>query len=141
MSAPLEGDDRTREGAYDKMNGLTPNLDGLREQARMTWREQEHGWLATPEEILIALSGDGFEECKREMTTSHRDRRPAGGVWQGINPRTGSGASAVWVNRPASHQAILFIDIDGERLVGARASSGASDYGGFVHAARRGLRG
>jgi len=108
------------------MDSLMANLDGLGEQARMTWREQEHGWLATPEEILIALSRDGFEECKREMTTSHRDRRPAGGVWQGVNPRTGSEASAIWVNRQASPQAILFIDIDGESVVGARGASGAA---------------
>jgi len=102
------------------MNGLNE----LREQGRMTWIEQEHGWLAAPEEILNALSTDGFEECKREMTTSRRDRRPAGGVWQGVNARTGSEASAIWVNRPAWHQAIVFIDIDGESL--AAAVSGAA---------------
>ncbi len=96
----------------------------LREQGRMTWIEQEHGWVAAPEEIMNALSSDGFEECKREMTTSRRDRRPAGGVWQGVNTRTGSEASAIWVNRPAWHQAIVFIDIDGESLVGAHALSG-----------------
>ena len=62
------------------MNGLTE----LREQGRMTWIEQEHGWLAAPEEILNALSNDGFEECKREMTTSRRDRRPAGGSFGGF---------------------------------------------------------
>jgi hypothetical protein len=97
------------------------DLNELREQGRMTWIEQEHGWLAAPQEILNALSNDGFEECKREMTTSRRDRRPAGGVWQGVNTRTGSEASAIWVNRPVWHQAIVFIDIDGESLVGAHS--------------------
>ncbi len=101
------------------MNGLKE----LREQGRMTWIEQEHGWLAAPEEILSALSNDGFEECKHEMTTSRRDRRPAGGVWQGVNTRTGSEASAIWVNHP---QAIVFIDIDGESLVGAHVLSGCA---------------
>jgi hypothetical protein len=38
---------------------------------------------------------------KREMATSHRDRGPAGGVWQGVNPRTGSVALAIRVTRPA----------------------------------------
>jgi hypothetical protein len=96
---------------------MTAFMD-LREQGRMTWCEQERGWLAAPEEILHALSSGGFAECKREMTTSRRDRRPAGGLWQGVNQRTGSEASAIWVNRPARDGAILFIDIDGETLVG-----------------------
>ena len=41
-------------------------------------------------EIVTALSKDGFEERKHERTTSRRDKRPAGGVWQGVNPGTGS---------------------------------------------------
>ncbi len=82
-------------------------LNELREQGSMTWIEQEHGWVAAPEEIVKALSRDGFEECKREMTTSRRDRRPAGGVWHGIDTRTGSVALAIWVNRPPWHQAIV----------------------------------
>jgi hypothetical protein len=101
-----------------RVNRFRAALDHLRERGRMTWSEGEHGWVGAPEEILIALSNDGFEECKREMTTSRRDRRSAGGLWQGVNPRTGSEASAIWVNRPAWRQAILFIDIDGETLVG-----------------------
>jgi hypothetical protein len=90
----------------------------LREQGRMTWMEDEHGWLSIPEEILKALSTDGFEECKRAMTTSRRDLRPAGGLWQGVDPRTGSVASAVWVNRPGWDQALVFIAIDGDPLTG-----------------------
>jgi len=81
-------------------------LNELREQGRMTWIEQEHGWLAAPDEIVDALSNDGFEECEREMTSSRRDRRPAGGVWHGVDARTGSVALAIWVNRPAWDQAI-----------------------------------
>jgi hypothetical protein len=92
------------------------SLNELREQARMTWSEGERGWLAAPAEILNALSRDGFEACKRELTTSRRDGRPAGGVWQGVNARTGTVASAIWVNRPGWQQAIVFIDIDGESL-------------------------
>jgi hypothetical protein len=91
------------------MNGL----EELREQGRMTWLEQERGWIGAPEEIVKALSTDGYDECKREMTTSRRDNRPAGGVWQGLNPRTGSVASAIWINRPTWPQAIMFIAIDG----------------------------
>jgi hypothetical protein len=61
------------------MNGL----DELRRDGRMTWSEAEQGWVAAPEEIAQAFSSDGFEECKQEVTTSRRDSRPAGGVWQG----------------------------------------------------------
>jgi hypothetical protein len=40
-------------------------------------------------------------------------------VWQGVNPRSGSVASVIWVTRPAGPQALVFIDIDGESLNGA----------------------
>jgi len=89
-------------------------LNELREQGRMTWIEAERGWGAEPEDIVDALSKDGFEECKRETTTSRRDLRPAGGVWQGVNTGTGSVASAIWVNRPSRARAIVFVAIDGE---------------------------
>src|SRR3989442_10312850 len=82
-------------------------LDELRERGLMTWIEQEHGWVAAPEEIVKAFSKDGFEECNRETTTSRRDWQPPGGVWQGVDTRTGSVASATWVNRPPWHQAIM----------------------------------
>ncbi|MGH7277691.1 MAG: hypothetical protein ACREJG_03300 [Candidatus Rokuibacteriota bacterium] len=97
------------------MNGL----DELRAQGGMRWMPGERGWLAALEDVLTALSTDGFAECKREMTTSRRDSRPAGGVWQGINTRTGSVASAVWVERPTSAQPVMFITIDGESVTGA----------------------
>ena len=89
-------------------------LNELRAQGRMTWIDEERGWGAAPEEIVDALSTDGFEECKRATTTSRRDLRPAGGVWQGVNRRTGSVASAVWVSRPPRVRALVFIAIDGE---------------------------
>lgn len=95
-------------------------LNELREQGRMTWIEEEHGWVAAPEDIVDALSNDGFDECKRETTTSRRDLRPAGGVWQGVNTRTGSVASAIWVNRPPGARAVVFITIDGESIKSRR---------------------
>jgi hypothetical protein len=82
-------------------------LNELREQGRMTWIEGEHGWVAAPDEIVTALSKDGFEECTRETTTSRHDRGPAGGAWQGVDTRTGSVASAIWVNPPAWQHAIV----------------------------------
>ena len=47
-------------------------------------------------------------------TTSRRDLRPAGGVWQGVNRTTGSVASAIWVTRAAQPHALVFIEVDGE---------------------------
>ena len=98
------------------MNGLMTSLNDLRDQGRMTWSERARGWAGPLGEILDALEHDGFDECKREMATSRRDCRPAGGVWQGVNSSTGSVASAVWVNRPKAQEAMVFIEIDGESI-------------------------
>jgi hypothetical protein len=87
----------------------------------MRWIPEKHGWVTTPEDILGALTKDGFEECKRETTTSRRDTRPAGGVWQGVNRGTGCVASAIWVNHAAWPQVIAFITINGEWITGAGA--------------------
>jgi hypothetical protein len=91
-------------------------LNELREQGRMTWIEDQRGWVAAPEDIVGALLNDGFAECKRETTTSRRDLQPAGGVWQGVDTRTGSVASAIWVDRREQAPAIVFITIDGESV-------------------------
>jgi hypothetical protein len=95
-------------------------FSALHEHNRITWIEQEHGWMAAPEDIVTVLSNEGFAECKRETTTSRGDRHPAGGLWQGVNTRTGSVASAIWVTRPAWPHAIVFIEVDGEWLAGGR---------------------
>jgi hypothetical protein len=44
------------------------HLNELREQGRITWIDEEHGWVAAPQEIVDALSNDGFAECKRETS-------------------------------------------------------------------------
>jgi hypothetical protein len=103
-------------------------VDDLRGQGRMTWIKAERGWVAAPEEIVRALSTDGFEECKREMTTSRRDSRPAGGLWQGINTRTGAVASAIWVTRLLSQHPTVFITVDGESLQGEVSDSEPHPY-------------
>lgn len=71
-----------------------------------------------PEDIVTVLSNGRFEECKRQTTTSRRDRQPAGGLWQGVNTRTGSVASATRVTRPTGQHAMVFIEVDGESLAG-----------------------
>jgi hypothetical protein len=92
-------------------------LNELREDGRMRWLGDEHGWVARPEEIVAALADDGFEEYKREEARSGRSRRAAGGVWAGINTRTGAVASAIWVKRPpAAEDALVFIEVDGRPI-------------------------
>jgi hypothetical protein len=96
----------------------------LREQSRITWIERERGWVATPEDMVNVLANEGFAECKRETTTSRRDGHTAGGVWQGVDPRTGSVASAVWVNHAKWPPALVFIEVDGESLTGGLGAHG-----------------
>jgi hypothetical protein len=111
-------------------------LTQLHDQGRMTWTERERGWVAVPDDVVDALAEGGFEECKHEMTTSRRDLRPAGGVWQGVNRMTGSVASAIWVARAPERQALVFIEIDGELLdvshdaAGPSADGSSRDEGG-----------
>lgn len=103
-------------------------LNDLRAHGRMAWSDQACGWVADPEEIVQALSNEGFEECKREIARSGPQRRPTGGVWQGLNRRTGSVACTVWVNLAGTPSgtpsAILFINIDGRPLDGRYPSAG-----------------
>jgi hypothetical protein len=106
-------------------------LAALHDQGRMTWTEPEHAWVAVPDEVVEALARDGFEECKREMTTSRRDRRPAGGVWQGVNRATGSVASAIWVSRATQRQALVFMEIDGELVDVDHGDAGRSEDGSY----------
>ena len=96
----------------DEMNAI----ERLRGQKKMTWIEEAHGWLAAPEDIVDALANEGFVECKRATTTSRRDLRPTGGVWQGVNRSTGSVASTIWVDRPSGPETIVFVTVDGEAV-------------------------
>jgi len=103
-------------------------LDELRGHGRMTWIEAEQGWVAAPEEIVNAPSSDGFEECKREVTNGRRHSWPAGGVWHGINRRTGAVASAIWVYRLLGPPALVFITMDGQSLRGDTSSSESDSH-------------
>jgi hypothetical protein len=92
------------------------HLAQLREHGRMRWIDGAQAWRAEPEEVVSALTASGFEECKREIA-----RTPAaisGGVWQGVDPRTGAVASTVWFRESAVDVPIVFIDIDGRPLKG-----------------------
>jgi hypothetical protein len=97
----------------------TNRLDELRRHGRMRWLGDDQGWVARPDDVVDALANDGFEEYKRVEARSGRDRAPHGGMWQGINTRTGAVASAIWVQTGGEREPIVFIDIDGESLRGA----------------------
>ena len=88
-------------------------IDELRATGRMTWSEEQRGWVAEPDDIVSALAHSGFHEYKREEARSRRDRQPSGGMWQGINT-SGAVASALWINRPDATAPTVYIDIDGE---------------------------
>ncbi len=42
-------------------------VDVLREDGRITWIEEYCGWTASSENVVSALTRDGFEECKRAL--------------------------------------------------------------------------
>ena len=91
-------------------------LNELREDGRMRWLGDERAWIARSGEIVAALADEGFEEYKREEARSGRSRRAAGGVWAGLNTRTGAVAAAIWVKRPPTEDALVFIEIDGRPI-------------------------
>lgn len=93
-------------------------VDVLREEGRMTWVGESGGWTASPEDVVSALTKDGFEECKRALVWT-RGGESAGGLWQGLDLRTGAVASAIWVNHSGPDRAVVFLHIDGKALVGA----------------------
>jgi hypothetical protein len=93
-------------------------LHEFQQDSRMTWRSDARGWLAQADEVVDTLSRHGYQEYKREVVRSGRDRKAAGGMWQGLNIETGSVASVVWVSDGSADHVTAFIDIDGQPLVG-----------------------
>jgi hypothetical protein len=99
-----------------QMDSLVPTLNDLYKQGRMTWAEQEKGWIGRPEEVLGALATDGFYECHREGPAGPSERRSAEGAWDGVNPHTRSVASVTWTVRRAPEPPMVFIEIDGDSI-------------------------
>jgi hypothetical protein len=89
-------------------------LDQLREHGRMHWLDDTQAWRAEPDEVLSALSAQGFEEYKRETARAPRGG-VTGGVWQGLDPRTGAVASTIWFHNPPTAPTV-FITINGHPL-------------------------
>src|SRR5439155_23035982 len=80
------------------VNGLT--LNELERRGEMRWRAEEHAWVADPDHVVRALTDAGFQEYKREIAKDNRSHATSGGIWQGLDPRTGVGPTMIW--HPAS---------------------------------------
>lgn len=94
----------------------TNRLHELRDSDRMQWLDAARGWRAEPDDVVNALAADGFQECKREV--ARVPRAPAsGGVWQGVDHKTGAVASTIWTREPGGTP-IVFITINGQPLQG-----------------------
>ena len=117
-----------REREVSQMSGLLIRLNELREQGEMTWSDRHHAWIGNPEAIFRALASDGYEECQRAIATSHPDGHPAGGVWRGVNRRTGSIVAAIWASRRAA-DALVFLQIDGEAVTRPGREAGEEEGG------------
>jgi hypothetical protein len=99
----------------------TDRISQLREYGRMHWIDGAQGWRAEPDEVVNALTASGFEECKREVARTPRAGAVTGvtgGVWQGVDPRTGAVASTVWFRASPTDPPLVFIDINGHPLRG-----------------------
>jgi hypothetical protein len=88
-------------------------LNELVREGRIAWASEARGWIARPGDIMDALAREGFAEFKIDAARSRRDREPTGGIWQGLDARTGAVASAIWVRGQDDERAVVFVDVDG----------------------------
>ena len=88
-------------------------LRDLESEGRIAWAPEAHGWIAQPGDIVDALAREGFAEFKADAARSRSDRTPTGGLWQGLDARTGAVASAIWVRGEDDGRAVVYVDIDG----------------------------
>jgi hypothetical protein len=93
-------------------------LEDLRREGRLQWSESGAVWVAQPDDVVTALTSDGFAECKREVARRRPDGEPSGGVWEGLDRRTGSVAAAAWLRPADGGPPIMTIEIDGQPIRG-----------------------
>ncbi|HYE90483.1 MAG TPA: hypothetical protein VEA38_05655 [Terriglobales bacterium] len=91
-------------------------LEALVNEGRIAWAPYARGWIAKPGDIVDALAREGFAEFKAHAARSRHGREPAGGLWQGLDARTGAVASAIWIREEASDRAVVFVDVDGRSI-------------------------
>ena len=92
------------------------HLNELERQGLMSWRIEEHAWVADPDRVVRALTDDGFQEYKREIAKDNRSHATSGGMWQGLDSRTGVVATVIWHATPQEPR--LFIEIDSRPFEG-----------------------
>src|SRR5215831_12660528 len=91
-------------------------MKALRElvsEGRIAWAPAARGWIAQPGDIVEALAREGFAEFKADAARSRSGGAPTGGIWQGLDTRTGAVASAIWVRGEDGGRAVVFVDVDG----------------------------
>ncbi len=93
------------------------HLNELERQGLMSWRVEEHAWVADPERVVRALTDDGFREYKREIAKDSRSHAASGGMWQGLDPQTCVVATVIWHATPEGPR--VFIEIDGRPFEGS----------------------
>jgi hypothetical protein len=85
----------------------------LLSEGRIAWAAEVRGWIGHPGDIVDALAREGFAEFKADAARGRRGGPPSGGIWQGLDARTGAVASAVWVRPPGGGHAVVYVDVDG----------------------------
>jgi microcystin-dependent protein len=95
------------------------DLGALERNGTMRWRAEDHAWIADPEQVVKALAGDGFDEYRREIAKGGRERATSGGMWQGLDRRTGRVATVIWVAHATPSHSHVFIEIDGRAIEGS----------------------
>ena len=95
------------------------DLSDLERNGTMFWRAEDHAWIADPEQVVKALANRGFDEYRRDVAKAGRDRAASGGMWQGLDGRTGIVATVIWVAHAIPRQSQVFIEIDGRPIEGS----------------------
>jgi len=85
----------------------------------MCWRPEDFAWVADPEDVVAALTHDGFEQYRREIASVGRERAASGGMWQGLDRRSGAVATVIWKALGPSSPSHVFIEIDGRPVEGS----------------------
>ena len=93
-------------------------LDELERKGAMAWRAEHQAWVAAPEPVVQALTDEGFLEFKRETAKCRRTHATTGGMWQGLDPQTGIGATVIWITRTMPPETHVIIEIDGRPVEG-----------------------
>lgn len=91
----------------------------LERNGTIRWRAEHQAWVADPECVVQTLTDEGFAEYRREIATSGRAHVTSGGMWQGLDPRTGVVATVIWAAHTTGPGSHVFIEIDGRAVEGS----------------------